>query len=349
MKKLFYQSSIVLSALLLSAFICEYFGDKQEEKVRNAFYFLTNDSIPNYNKVVIDPTGVPYVIYSKQNGIAPGKQYNPTLVANQAIDLYHAIQSADDTLRTKQFRNCINWLAGHMTVINGYYLYQFNWQQPWYLSVKMPFTSALSSGRAIEAFTDAQKFFPSEDHLQYAQKLLRGFYLPIENGGFTYKEKDGWWFEEFADTNRKTPRILDGHIYCITGIREYFLLTKDDSAAYLIDQGLAALKQHLPDYDLGNEKVGYDIEHNMADKKYHMILAGQMKQVWEITKDTSFYRYYTKWNTPLQQPYVYRIFKEKNRSGILLYFLISFLLIIFLFTTRKLLIKIFKNKDRTAK
>ena len=59
------------------------------------------------------------------------------------------------------------------------------------------------------------------------------------------------------------------------------------------------------------------------DKKYHMMLVDQMNQLWKFTNDPVFLKYYTKWNKPLQQPYVYRIFRQRNRSGIVLYFLIS--------------------------
>ena len=349
MKDRLIKGMIVLTALLLSAMICEYTGDRQEEKIRSAFYFITNDSIPVYHSVFYDRSGIPYVNYTTENGITPGKQYNPTIVANRAIDLYQYLKQRKDSLQEQQFRHCIDWLAANMTNSNGYSFYRFHWQQPWYPSVKVPFTSGLSSGRAIEAFVDAQKLFPAENKLQYAKMLLKGFYFPIDSGGFTYKEKEGWWFEEFADTSKKTPRILDGHIYCITGIREYFLFTKDDSASYLMEQGLSSLKHHLREYDRGNGKVGYDIEQHIADKKYHMILSGQMKQLWEITNDSTFYRYYKKWNKPLQELYVYRIFKEKNRSGIVLYFFISILLIIIISIGRICLKNIFKNKDRVVK
>ena len=336
-KKTMRRLVMVASSLILGAIVCEYIGDSQEESVRNAFYYITNDSIINYHKVTLDAAGIPYVDYLEENGITPGRQYNPTIIATNASNLYHELEKNPDSLSGKHFRNCIKWLKENITRVKGNALYEFNWQQPWYPSVKVPFTSGLSSACAIEAFTNAQKLYPAENYLQYAKELLRGFYLPIDSGGFTYKEKEGWWYEEFADSNRQTPRILDGHIYCILGIREYFLFTKDDSASFIIQQGLNALKHHLPEYDKIGEKVCYDIYCNPADQKYHMMLADQMKQVWNITNDSVFYRYYQKWNKPLKQPYVYRIFKQMNRSGILLYLLVNAVIFIMISFARKLL------------
>ena len=321
---------LVFLALLLAAWLCEYIGDTQEDRVRNAFYYITGDSIKSYNKITVDSSGIPYVDYFTENGVTPGRQYNATIVATHATELYHDLEKKTDSIKSIQFRNCIDWLARNISFRKGYGLYVFNWQQAWYPKVKTPFTSGLSSGCAIEAFTYAQQSYPAEDYLQYAKALLKGFYLPIDSGGFTYKEKQGWWYEEFADSNKQTPRILDGHIYAILGTRAYFQFTKDDSAKYVISQGLTALKQHLPDYDKYEDRVCYDIDCKPADWKYHTMLAGQMKQLWEITNDSLFFHYYRKWSRPLEKPYVYRIVKERNRSGIILYILMSAFLFILL-------------------
>jgi hypothetical protein len=215
-----------------------------------------------------------------------------------------------------------------MTVKDHYGLYEFKWQQPWYPSVKAPYTSGMTSGRAIEVFTYADNLYPAANYLRYAKLLANGFYLPIQSGGFTYKEPTGWWYEEIADTGLQTPRILDGHIFAILGVHQYWLATKDDSAAYIIQKGLQSLKHNLPSYDAGGGKIYYEKYHKIADKKYHRIIAAQMKQLYDITKDPVFANYYNKWNATLKQPYVYRIIKEKNRSGIILYLLVTIIVMI---------------------
>jgi hypothetical protein len=324
---------LIIMSFLIVAVICNYKGDSWEELVRNTLYKISNDSIPNYSKEIVDKKGIPYVYYREQNGITAGNQYNATIVCNYAIDYYKDIQQTNNSATRTKFLNCVNWLENNITYKDNYGLYQFNWQQPWYLSVGSPFTSGMTSGRAIEAFTDAYKLFHSAKYLAYAKALVRGFYQPIQSGGFTYKEPYGWWYEEIADTGLRTPRILDGHIYSITGVHELWLITKDDSAAYVVQKGIEALKHELPFYDVGNGWSYYDMYHKASDKKYHRLLTSQMKQLWTITNDPFFLQYYNKWNAPLQEPYVFRVIKEGNRSGLILYSLMVSIIFVLAFAT----------------
>jgi hypothetical protein len=312
---------MVLSAIV-ATIICQYRGDEWEEQVRNGMYALRGDSVPNYAKEWVDEKGIPYVYYARQNGIEPGNQYNPTIIANYALDYYAQITGKPSSDAKAGFYHCIQWLADSMTRNNNYALYRFYWRQPWYDSVGAPYTSGMTSARAIEAFASAYLLDSNTTHLANALLLMRGFYMPIEQGGFTYKWPEGWWYEEIADTNRHTPRILDGHIFCLTGLHALRKVVKNDSINSLINLGLAALKSRLPEYDMGNGKPYYDAYKKPADKKYHRLLVHQMNQLWQFTGDNTFKYYYDTWRAPLQQPYVWRMVKEGNRSGILLWFLL---------------------------
>lgn len=309
-------------SLIIAVAITQKKGEVWEEKIRSFLYKVKNDSVPNYAVEHVDEKGIPYVYYPQQNGITAGNQYNATIVANYAID-YYKNMDGEDTAIQRKFWNCIDWLIKNISYKNDYALYQFNWQQPWYPEVKAPFTSGMTSGRAIEAFCYAFHQSKDSSYLQQARTLIKGFYLPIQEGGFTYKEPNGWWYEEIADAGLQTPRILDGHIYAIWGVRTYWLQTKEDSAAKVMNLGLNALKYHLPGYDAGNGKIYYDVSHKPADKKYRKILLSQMKQLYEATGDEAFLNYYNKWSAADKKPYVLKVIGERNISGIILVLLLT--------------------------
>ncbi len=333
MKKIFKNILLGIIALILTAIVCQYKGDAWENKVRFAFYVLSNDSITNFAKIIIDEKGIPYVHYLDYNGVKGSYQYNPTIISNFAIDYYKLVEEKNDSAAKDKFLNCVNWLADNLTYKDGYALYEFNWQQPTYDSVGVPWTSGMTSGRAIEAFTAAYKLYHSQKYIDQATVLLRGFYQSIQTGSFTYKEPTGWWwYEEYADSNMHTPRVLDGHIYAFLGVHKFWELTKNDSAAYVVQQGINSLKNNLPEYDKGDGWSYYDRYQRITDKKYHMLLTGLMKELGDITKDKLFYEYYHKWNAPLIKPYIYRIIKEKNRSGFVLYLLLSTFFFVVLYT-----------------
>lgn len=312
---------ILLASMLLAALLCHFKGDEWENRIRFTFYRISGDSIPAYSKVLTDSNGVPYVAYAPLNGVAPGIQHNSTIVGNYAVDYYNSYNKTKDTATLLKFRHCVNSLIDSITKKDGHALYVFYWQQPWYDSVKAPFKCGMTSGRAIEAFTYAFGVFHDSAYLNAAHSLLSGYFLPIQKGGFTYQDDSGWWYEELADSNAHTPHILDGHIYAVTGVQKFWLLTKNDSAKIIVDRGLAGLKSALPRYDAGDGAVYYDNYKKLADQSYHELLAAQMKQLWESTGDSVFLNYHKKWIAPLEAPYLVRVVKLRNRSGYLLYLL----------------------------
>lgn len=335
-----YKLLYLLLSFIFTFIICEWKGDQLEEYVRTTLYKVKHDSIPVYSKEFTDDKGIPYVMYYPLNGIEAGKQYNQTIVANYAIDYYKQFNEEQNADKREQFKNCVDWLSDTINHVNGFALYQFTWQQPWFDSVKTPYTSGMTSGRAIEAMSYAYQLFGDRNYLNKAFELLRGFYLPVDSGGFTFKEPNGWWYEELADTNLHTPRILDGHIFAITGVFELWKISKNDSAKTVFTKGLESLKYHLPEYQYGNNWSCYNKYKQPTDKKYHKILTAQMKQLWEITGDEFFFQYYKKWDKPLSRPFVLRVMYEFNRSGIILVITLWLFLFWMILLIHKRLIKL---------
>jgi hypothetical protein len=314
---------LAITAFVAAAIICNVKGDEWEQLVRSSLYTIKQDSIPDYAKETTDERGVPFVYYPEQNGITAGKQYNATIVTNYALNYYKLYKSTGDTTARAKFFHCILWLDKNMSRHGNYALYEFNWRQPWYVSVGVPFTSGMTSGRAMEAFISAYDLNPSAHYISNAKLLLNGFYLPIDSGGFTYKSPTGWWYEELADTAKQSPFILDGHIFAVLGVYKYWQLTKSDSAAFVFRQGISALKEKLPSYNAPGYWSYYDKYKKLSDKKYHRILTGQMKRLWQITNDDFFKTHYQQWNKPLAKPYVLRVIAERNVSGILLIIVVA--------------------------
>lgn len=197
-------------------------------------------------------------------------------------------------------------------------LFRFHWQQPWYDSVKAPFTSGMTSGLALEVLLKAHQLLPDTALLHDAALLLNGFAIPIEAGGFTYQEPVGWWYEEIADTGFHTPRILDGHMFAMLGLHYYYRQTRNQQALQYFKEGERALKHYLPSFDGGNGEIRYDAYGKPADKKYKRIITGQLDQLFQLTADSVYLEYYRQWRAPMEKPYVFRALRDRNRSGLLL-------------------------------
>jgi hypothetical protein len=327
---------LLIISLIISVLVINYRGDKWEHVVRSSLYGIINDSVPLYSTEYVDENGIPFVDYKTLNGITPGKQYNPTIVCNYALDYHNKFLQEKDSTLLRKFFNCAGWLLNNLTEKENHALYIFNWQQPWYDSVGVPYTSGMTSGLAIKVFDRAYRLSGDERYLQYVRMLLRGFYIPVSSGGFTYKDNDGWWYEELADSSMHTPRILDGHIFAVGGLYDHVQLTNDDSATFLFNKGIEVLKSRLQHYDIGNGWSYYDAYRLPADRKYHRLLTAQMKELHEITGDAFFLRYYEKWNEPLSRSYVRSIIEDRNLSGITLFIIIWLVCWLCLFAITKL-------------
>ncbi|HEX6915513.1 MAG TPA: D-glucuronyl C5-epimerase family protein [Chitinophagaceae bacterium] len=309
---------LIFASCFAAALLLQWKGNDWEQDVRSFLYRSISDSVPSYSREYIDENEIPFVVYEPLNGIHPGKRYNPTIVANYAVADLEKLQTRRDTAVQSRFLKRADWLLNELDYTGDYAVYRFNWQQPWYDSVGVPFTCGMTSGLAMQVFTGAWQLTGKAGYLQGARALMRGFYVPIDSGGFTYKDPDGWWYEEIADTGKHTPRILDGHIFAITGIQYFREATGDDSAAYVVQRGIEVLRNRLKTYDAGNWSI-YDAYGKRSDQKYHRLLTAQMKQLADITGDRFFLHYYHEWKKPLDRPYLLKVVGEGNRSGIMLF------------------------------
>lgn len=129
--------------------------------------------------------------------------------------------------------------------------------------------------------------------MKCAKKLLNSFFVEVKDGGVTYKtSQNGWWYEEYADNGGKDSRVLNGMMFAVLGIHEYYEYTNDSDAKYLFDQGILSLKMSISKYD-NNGHSYYDILKNPPEK-YHKVHK-QLDMLYNITNEEIFKEYRDKW------------------------------------------------------
>lgn len=330
--------SSLLAALLLTVAWCEWRGNEWEEALRVfTYHSILGQPVPSTFHVYADSLGVPYTEFETLEGINPGTKYIPTSIAIYAVKYYDEWVAKKSESARQKFMNCINRLVEMTTVRDNYALYEYPFQQAYFPTVKAPWRSGLSSAWAINALLKAHQLTHDDVYIQKCNALLRGFYVPIQSGGFTYMENTGWWYEEYADTNLQTPRVINGHIYAMLGVYDLWKYTQNDSAKFIFQKGLEALKSNIQLYDVGDGWSYYDIHQKISDKEYQYKMIDLMKQLHEITGEQIFEDYYQKWKIPFKGWYVLRIIGEKNRSGVLLFFLLFTAIFSVIFGTSKIL------------
>ena len=130
-----------------------------------------------------------------------------------------------------------------------------------------PWTSALTQGTALQAFSRAWSRLKTPTYLTAAQQALKLFQAPPPEGvrvataaGATYLEY----------TYAPQERIINGFIQSLNGLYDYAKLTGDPVGRKLFEEGDAEARLEVPHYNTGAWSM-YD-QHSESDLNYHELL-----------------------------------------------------------------------------
>ena len=102
-----------------------------------------------------------------------------------------------------------------------------------------------------------------------------------------FVDKDGYyWIEEYPV--EPPEQVLNGFIYGIYGVYDYYNLTKDPKAQEIFSAGLTTLKHYLPDFRNPGGMSFYDLKHKRPNQEYHFKHIEQLKMLYKMTGDKFF-------------------------------------------------------------
>jgi len=198
-------------------------------------------------------------------------------------------------LQKYYFFNNVNWLIDHAENKGNYSVFEYQYPYPTY-EFPSGWRDAMAQGRGIQILTKAHKITNDDSYLDEAKKLLNALFVEVKDGGVTYKtENEGWWYEHYAHEDGKKPRVLNGMMYTLLDLKNYYEYTKDPDAKFLFDEGVKALKKNISKYDY--DGFTYYNELGTTIIKYqdiHVTLIGQM---YNATNEEIFKTYYDKWKS----------------------------------------------------
>ena len=325
---------ILLVALIATFTISNFTEDTLGDLIKAVYSNLTGKPLSN---ILLDDSGIPIVDYGYIEGIYIGEQRNPVAICQKAFEYLEDYEEGNESSR-RLFLNCVDWLVDNSVKHNNYAILEYRFDQPVY-NMTSPWRSGLAQGQALQVLCRAQDILNDRDYLDMAKKLLNSFFLEVENGGVTYKSiKDGWWYEEFADEGGLESRVLNGMMYALLGIHEYYEYTKDSDAKFLFDQGIIALKATLHNYDMNGGRSYYDILGRFS-AGYHKIHIQQLNELYDITNEEIFRNYHDRWKKYKEPPFVIRLVQNPYKLGIAVFcanfFVLIFILEILIFVIER--------------
>ncbi len=304
-KQAFYRISLLIaSSVLLTYFIVNKVGGSIERFETRIYQKLSGKKSQYLQN---DSTGVPLVVYEG----SLGRQYNSVTVAEQAIKLSGQKDSTDD----RKFFNCISWLIKNNIVLNDssiIFLDYYNW--PVY-NMTSPWRSAMNQGRAMQAFLQAFEKTDDTIYLEYAKKSMNVLYTEVKDGGVTYKDSTGYWYEEYADDNVPQSRVLNGMIVVLQALNDFQKMTNDPDAQFLFRKGVSSVKHNLHFYD-NNGHSNYDILGKPSKPWYHNFHIELLDFLYNETHDHIFKDYKQKWMRYKEPSYLVELFCKPTRIGV---------------------------------
>jgi heparosan-N-sulfate-glucuronate 5-epimerase len=248
-----------------------------------------------------DPSGIPLLDY---HGYI-GPQYNPIAIAQYGLGNYNLFRRSllgqtEDATRRKKFFLIADWLCSHLEQ-NPHGLAVWNHHFDWEYrnTLKAPWYSALAQGQGISVLVRAWKESSDSRYLEAARRALASFYQPVTEGGVAFTDDRGdLWFEEYIVS--PPTHILNGFIWAVWGVYDYFLATKDDAAQNLFSRAVQTLLHNLDRYDLGfwslYEQSGTRLP-MVASTFYHRLHIVQLRIMHRLTEEKDFVRIADRWET----------------------------------------------------
>ena len=197
----------------------------------------------------------------------------------------------------------------------------------------------MNEGRAMQAFIKAYEKTSDTVYLDYARKSLNTLYTLVKNGGVTYFDSTGYWYEEYADDNVPQSRVLNGMMVVLRGLSDYYKLTKDPGANFLFGQGVKSVKNTLYLYDT-NGHSNYEITGKPANPWYHKFHIELLDFLYKETNEPVFREYAQKWSQYKEPSYLSKLIQKPTRIGVFTVFSIFTITVLLVFFVYYIFLKL---------
>jgi len=163
-----------------------------------------------------------------------------------------------------------------------------------------PWYSGMAQGEALSAFVRLYNLTNDNKYMTVIEKIFKSFSnFKKENFPWiVYVDKsDYYWIEEYP--MNEATHVLNGFIYAIYGLYDYYQLKKDQLSRTLIEASLTTLSKYLIEYRVKGYKSYYCLKHKAQGEFYHRVHIIELKKLSEI----SGYSYFKEMSDSLYKDY----------------------------------------------
>ncbi len=221
------------------------------------------------------------------------RYYHPVAIAQQALAYLESYRINEDPRYLERARTYADQLAAIGTRARGalYFPYRFSFtlagnrrdvmKPPWY--------SAMAEGQALSLMVRLFELTGEQRYRTLADSIFTSFLRPRASGvpWTVFVDGDGYlWLEEYP----KSPpmRVLNGHLFALFGLYDYYLLTGSNDARELIQGAAATVRHYGRSFEVPGQISYYSLRVHVQNAKYHGIHIKQLRELAAITGDRWF-------------------------------------------------------------
>jgi heparosan-N-sulfate-glucuronate 5-epimerase len=241
-----------------------------------------------------DSGGVPMLDY--RGGI--GLQYNPIAIAQWGLANYNRFCETGDESRWQKTLKAADWLCTNLEQNSqGLWVWNHHFDWDYRDTLKAPWYSGLAQGQGVSLLLRTHAHAGDEKYLEASKRAFMPLTRLVSAGGVLIEDPgQNLWIEEYLVD--PPTHILNGFVWALWGVFDYWLARTDASAKELFERGVTTLIHNLSRYDTGYwslyEQSGTRLK-MLASPFYHRLHIVQLRVMWRLTGNTLFDEVADRW------------------------------------------------------
>lgn len=219
--------------------------------------------------------------------------YNPVQIAQRGMWFGENYRRTGDERYLKRSEAHASRLLAEAVEVDGalYLPYRFDFrlhgkkdqvmQAPWY--------SGMAQGQALSLFLRLHEWTGRDAYREAADGLMKSLHPQRGAGEPSVARLDCegyYWIEEYP--REVSTKTLNGFVFGIYGVYEYWRATGDAEAERLVRASLATLKRYLPEYRVPDSPSYYCLKHRVQYTRYHSVHIAQLWYLHRLSGDPYF-------------------------------------------------------------
>jgi len=292
------------------------------QELKEYYFVFTEEAMENQKggqkSIVYDKNGIPmnptYIDVNEKDYV-----YFPLTIGQVGLAVFHTYLKTKTEKDKKRFLKYPEWFYNNAIEdekLGAYWLTDV--PLPQYKNPG-PWQSAFVQGRGISNLLRGYQLTGKTEWKEMAEKALKPFTIPVNQGGVTSFTKYGPFYEEY--TAEVPTLVLNGMIFAMCGVTDFLRMFPENKLARkLYNEGIETLKNSLPDFDLG-----YWSKYNLCEAEwypkndpatitYQHLHITQLNMLYKLTEEQIFDNYAKKFKKQINILNILKMYFTKYKS-----------------------------------